>query len=328
MHDARTHSLTMDYREVIDIAIMPTTPPIMSADPEHRIPRRNLSITRLHPVPLSPTHPSPPFATLPPVPTPPQFRVQQPTPPPASQASPRHARHPIAQLMRVPRYQMGRDRFPPPERRFHPRGIELLIHNEHLAGTFDEECFRTQWASIGWRIDNRVINQVKPETQYHGPQFRVTTTPAAWPTPVRRGDVITFRTFTAPDVKYFVAWTINGDHDNDHAYIQVNALNRDQQCVHSNDIDWPTLGFLIPKDKCHVRDAPEHPIPPIQASSNTDFSPSSPSLSDSSTPLKKRPRLGWKKSMPTTLKRMASLDILKTCKKANAADDMELATVG
>src|SRR5258708_27511221 len=139
MHDARTHSLTMDYREAIEIAIMPTTPPIMPADPEHRIPRRNLSITRLHPIPLPPTHPSSPFATLPPVPTPPQFRVQQPTPPPASQASPRHVRHPISQLMRVPHYQIRHDRFPPRPRRFHLPAIELLIPNEHLAGTFDSE---------------------------------------------------------------------------------------------------------------------------------------------------------------------------------------------
>ena len=32
-----------------------------------------------------------------------------------------------------------------------------------------------------------------------------------------------------PDnIKYFVSWTINKDHDDKHAYVQVNALNQFQ----------------------------------------------------------------------------------------------------
>ena len=328
MDETRTPSLIMDYRQAIDIAIMPLSIPSTPIVPDFHIPHRKPPATHLHPnLPPPPTRLPPLPPKQPPAPTPPRLRVLPPMPPPPSRALSKYARHPIAEIMRVPRYQIGRDRFPPPKQRFHPSGIELLIHHEQLAGHFDEDCFRTQWAGTGRHIDDRVITKVEVETRYHGPQFRIITTPAAWPMPVRRGDVITFRAITSPDVKYIVTWTINGDHDKDHAYIQVNALNKGQECVHSNDIDWPTLGFLIPKDKCHVRDAPEHPIPLIHTSDNANFSPSSPSLSDSSTPLNKRRRLAWKKSMPV-LKRMTSFNVLSNCKKANTTNETELDIMG
>ena len=151
--------------------------------------------------------------------------------------------------------------------------------------------------------------------------------PAAWPTPVCQGDVIIFYAVTSPDIKYVVTWTINGDHDQDHAYIQVNALNKLQQCIHSNDTDWPTLGFLIPKDKCHVCDVPEHSIPPIKTGNNADFSLSSPSLSDSSTPLNKCHHLAWKKSMPI-LKCMTSFNVFSSCKEVKMTNDIELDIMG
>ena len=328
MNDTRTHSIIMDYRQAIEIAIMPISLPAAPIDPDHHNPRCQPSITRLYPtLPPVPTQPPPPAPIQPPAPTSSQFRVSQPTSPLPPHAPPKHGCHPVAQLMRVPRYHIGRDQFPSSTQRFHPRGIELLIHHEQLAGIFDDECFRTQWAGTGRRIDDRVITKVEFETEYNGPQFRVITMPAAWPTPVCRGDVIIFRAVTSPEVKYVVTWTINGDHDQDHAYIQVNALNKLQQCVHSNDADWPTLGFLIPKDKCYVRDAPEHSIPSIKTSDNTNFSPSSPSLSDSSTPLNKRRRLAWKKSMPV-LKRMTSFNVFSSCKEAKTTNDMELDIMG
>ena len=56
-----------------------------------------------------------------------------------------------------------------------------------------------------------------------------------------------------PDnIKYFVTWTINKDHNNKHAYVQVNALNQFQGNLDSSDADWPALGFLIPKSICEV----------------------------------------------------------------------------
>ena len=318
----------MDYCQAIEIAIMPISLPAALTDPDHHIPWCQPSITHLYPtLPPVPTWPLPPAPIQPPAPTLSQFHVSQPTPPLPSHAPPKHRCHPVAQLMRVSRYHIGCDQFPSSTQCFHPRGTKLLIHHEQLTGIFDDECFRTQWAGTSCCIDDRVITKVKFETEYNGPQFQVITTPAAWPTPVCQGDVIIFCPVTSPDVKYVVTWTINGDHDQDHAYIQVNALNKLQQCIHSNDADWPTLRFLIPKDKCHVHDAPEHSIPPIKTGDNAKFFPSSPLLSDSSTPLNKCCRLAWKKSMPI-LKHMTSFNVFSSCKEAKMTNDMELDIMG
>ena len=110
MDETRTPSLIMDYRQAIDIAIMPLSIPSTPIVPDFHIPHRKPPATHLHPnLPPPPTRLPPLPPKQPPAPTPPRLRVLPPMPPPPSHALSKNARHPIAEIMRVPRYQIGRD---------------------------------------------------------------------------------------------------------------------------------------------------------------------------------------------------------------------------
>ena len=276
------------------------------------------------PAPISPPPPVPQLILTPATtPTQTHFHIPQPVIALPAQTSLIHAHQPIAQRVRTPHYRRGCDRFPLPERRFHPRGIELLVRHEQLAGDFDEDSFQIQWAGTGHQIDDSVILLVEPEEFYSNTRFRITTKPHAWTTPVHRGDVITFRGLNSPDIKYIVAWTIDDKRDSPYCYVQVNALNKKQQCLHSDNSDWPALGFLIPKHMCYVREIRQRPIPDTLAVDYNNLSPTSPSFSDSSSLLRKRPRLNWKKSMPN-LPHLPSLKNLGRWGKGNATDNLEM----
>jgi len=287
--------------------------------------RRTITRQRSAPLP-APIMPLPPIPqnsapALTPMST--HLRVPQPAIVLPPQTSPIHAHRPIAQLARTPHYRQGRDRFPLPERRFHPRGIELLVRHEQLAGDFSDDCFQIRWAGIGHQIDDNVILLVEPERYHSNTRFRITTKPHAWITPVHRGDIIRFRGLDSPDVKYIVTWTINDNHDPHHCYVQVNALNKNQQCIHSDDVDWPALGFLIPKHMCQVPEMRQREIPEVRIIDYNNPSPSSPSLSDSSSPLRKRPRLDWKKSI-TNLRHIPDFVNLGRCGTRNTTDNVEM----
>jgi len=145
------------------------------------------------PAPIIPLPTVPPQIPTPALtPKPIRFHVPQPAIVLPPQTSPIHAHQPITQLARTPHYRQGRDQFPLPERRFHPRGIELLIRHEQLTGNFNENSFQIQWAGTGHQIDDSVILLVEPEEFYSNTRFRITTKPHAWTTPVHRGDVIMF----------------------------------------------------------------------------------------------------------------------------------------
>jgi len=223
----------------------------------------------------------------------------------------------------TPRYQQGGDWFPLPERRFHPWGIKLLVHHKQLVGNFSNDCFQIRWAGTGHQINDSVILKVKPKNYYSHTRFWITTQPQAWMMPVHCGDVVMFQGLDSPDVKYLVAWTVNDDHDPHHCYVQVNALNKNQQCLHSDDVDWPALGFLIPKHMCQVPEIHQHKIPEALIIDYNNLAPSSPSLSDSSSPLRKCPRLNWKKSIPN-LQDIPNIINLGRCGKGNATDNLEM----
>jgi len=101
-------------------------------------------------------------------------------------------------------------------------------------------------------IDDPLIRYLQPEMHYGRIHFRVSLYNWAWNHPVLRGDPILFHDFASDEIKYIVTWTIDSDFDADHAFVQVNAFNQQQECLDPSDPDWPALGLIIPKNKCCV----------------------------------------------------------------------------
>ena len=69
---------------------------------------------------------------------------------------------------------------------------------------------------------------------------------------ILRGDTLIFRGLDIDNLKYFVTWTLNKDHNDKHAYIQVNMFNQFQGNLDSSNADWLVLGFLVPKSLCYI----------------------------------------------------------------------------
>ena len=301
---------------------------LLPVDPFAR--KRPIIRQRSSPFPV-PTFPLP---SRPPTPSPLQFRVQQTLPlplkPVVTRPLPRiHRAAPNNRAIPQPQYLRGRDRFPERKPTFHPSNILDLYRHDRLAGAFDEELFQHKWTEPGRLIDDRMIIQLAPEMEYPGIQYRVTVHSRVWTPNLRRGDHIILKGIDSSNIKYIATWTLNDFHNDQCVYVQFNAMNIEQQCVDATNPDWPTLGFLVPKDRCFVPTAPLPKPVEFRSDANGNFLQSSPTLSASSlTPLiHQRRRNSEESPIQKRLRYFASFNVLD-CWKANAIDDVELEIKG
>lgn len=295
--------------------------------PVDRLERKRPIITRQRSSPFP--EPTSPLPNRPPSPTPLQFRVQQslplPLPPVVTRPLPQvHRANSNSRAISRPRYLRGRDRFPEREPTFHPRDVLDLYRHDRLAGAFDDELFRHKWMEPSRIIDDRMITRLAPEYHYPGIQYVVTVHSRVWNPALRRGDHIILKGIDSPDIKYIATWTLNDFHNDQCVYVQFNALDIHQQCIDATNPDWPTLGFLVPKDRCYV---PTAPLPkPVQffSDNNGNVLQSSPTLSTSSlTPLIQQRHDNGESPLRKRLRRYASFNILD-CRKASTMDNFEM----
>jgi len=258
-----------------------------------------------------------PSCTSPSIPSPPQIQPQRSLPITLNASSQVHKYHPIRHEEPMPQFRDGRDRFPIAERRFWHPTAHLDHHRyERLPGEFSDEDFLQRWRATSRHIDDNGIIDIQPETTYGGIRYRITTHPEVWKNYViLRGDTIIFRGLDVDNLKYFVTWTLNKDHDNKHAYIQVNAFNQFQGNLDSSDADWPALGFLVPKSLCNVLIA--RPPPMLQCPFDFDpqLAPDLPELHPSPQSQHQRRRAHvWESPLPG-LMHFSKLNVLTRCKK-------------
>lgn len=232
-------------------------------------------------------------------------------------STPAHIYRPLTQNEPMPDFRDGRNRFPPAEHRFwHPATHLNPFRYERLPGEFDGEDFIVKWKRISLHIDDCWITNIQPETEYGGIRYRITTHPDAWGrNALLRGDTIVFRGMDPDNIKYFVTWTINKDHDDKHAYVQVNALNQFQGNLDSSDADWPALGFLVPKSICEVLVARSPPMLSNAFDLDAQLAPDLPELHPSAISTNQRRRAHvWDRPLHEFL-HFTNLNVLTRCKK-------------
>jgi len=162
----------------------------------------------------------------------------------------------------TPTFRHGRDRFPMRELRWHSASVNNLNRYEILPGTFFKGDYRARWNGEVRHIDDHVIHTIYPECMFTGIHYRIDVDPMVWENqPLVRGDIIVFRGFECNDIKYVVTWERSDQICDGSAYVQVNAMSKDQEVVESSDADWPCIGFYIPNELCNVTPSPRPAIP-------------------------------------------------------------------
>ena len=197
----------------------------------------------------------PALSWIPPsIPNPPRHQSQCSLPITLKPSSPAHLYCPITHNEPMPNFWDGQNQFPPAKHHFwHPSAYLSPNQYERLPGEFSDEDFLQWWRARSWHIDNHSIIDIQPETEYEGIHYRVTMHPSVWENyALLCGDSLIFWGMDHDNIKYIITWTLNKNHDNDHAYVQVNAFNQFQGNLDSSDVDWPALGFLVPKSICDV----------------------------------------------------------------------------
>ena len=234
-----------------------------------------------------------------------------------------HVYHPPWHLGPMPQFQDGCHQFPVSKCWFwHPVSNLNHYHHEWLLGQFDEEDFLQWWRRRSQHIEYCWINNIKLEKQYGGIYCRITTNPGVWENQVLlQGDPLIFWGLDSDEIKYFITWTINKHHDNKYAYVQVNAFNQFQGNLDSSDIDWPALGFLVPKSLCEVLNSQSLPaIPTLPLLTNPfDLNPHiAPELPELQPPVQSMNCCHcshvWEKPL-FGFKSFASLNVLTSCKR-------------
>ena len=217
----------------------------------------------------------------------------------------------------MPNFRDGRNRFPPAEHHFwHPSAYLSPNRYERLPGEFSDEDFLQRWRARSRCIDDHSIIDIQPEIEYGGIRYRVTTHPSVWENyALLRGDSLIFRGMDPDNIKYIVTWTLNKNHDDDHAYVQVNAFNQFQGNLDSSDVDWPALGFLVPKSICDVIIARPPPklVNPFEF--DAQLAPHLPELHPTPfSPVQRRRAHVWENPLPG-LMHFSKLNVLTCCKK-------------
>jgi hypothetical protein len=284
----------------------------MNAVPQPQIARDTSATPNHQPIVRhrSTSHPTTTYAPLP-------IQPQRSLPLTLDASSPAHIYRPIRQNGSMPEFRNGRNRFPPAEHRFwHLKAHLEQNRYERLPGEFDEEDFMFRWRRISWRIDDHWITDIQPETEYGGIRYRITMHPGVWEGhTILRGDTLVFRGMDHDDIKYFITWTLNKNHDDKHAYVQVNAFNQFQGNLDSGDADWPALGFLVPKSLCEVLIARPLPMVPDPFDLNAQLAPNIPELHPTpDSPIQRRRAHVWEKPLQGFLD-FANLNVLTRCKK-------------
>ncbi len=160
-----------------------------------------------------------------------------------------------------PIFQNGRNRFPMRQLRWHSPSTSNPNRYEILPGTFVKEDYNARWNGGVRRIDDPFILTIQPECMYTGIHYRVDVNPSVWGNRILlRGDIITFRGFESDDIKYVVTWQRSPQICEGSAYIQLNAMGKDQYAVDSSDADWPTIGLYVP---IHLNCVVSAPVPNI-----------------------------------------------------------------
>jgi len=172
-------------------------------------------------------------------------------------SSPVHLYRQPNPMVPMPIFRHGRDRFPTRELRWHSAAVNNPNRYEALPGTFDERTYAKRWIRTTQHINDPAIREILPERMFAGIHYRIDINPVIWNgRPVRRGDIIIFRGFHSTNIKYIVTWKRTDHISDDIAYIQVNAMGKDQEVVDPSNDDWPALGFFIPIQLCAVASPP------------------------------------------------------------------------
>ena len=146
---------------------------------------------------------------------------------------------------------------------------------------------------------------------------------------VKNSNHIILKGINSSNIKYIAAWMLNDFHNDQCIYVQFNAMNIEQQCVDATNPDWPTLGFLIPKDQCLIPTASLPKPVEFRSDANRNFLQSSPMLSASSlTPLIHQQQCDSEESpIRKCLRHFTSFNVLDYW-KASAMDDVKLEIKG
>ena len=172
-------------------------------------------------------------------------------------SSPVHFYRQPRPMVPMPIFRHGRDRFPTRELRWHSAAVNNPNRYEAPPGVFDERAYAKKWISGAQRIDDPAIREILPERMFAGIHYRIDVNPVVWNgRPVRRGDTLIFRGFQSTNIKYIVTWKRSDHISDDIAYIQVNAMGKNQEVVDPSNDDWPALGFFIPIQLCAVNSPP------------------------------------------------------------------------
>jgi hypothetical protein len=172
-------------------------------------------------------------------------------------SSPIHLYRQPNPMVPMPIFRHGRDRFPTRELRWHSAAVNNPNRYEALPGTFDERTYAKRWIRTTQHINDPAIREILPERMFAGIHYRIDINPVIWNgRPVRRGDIIIFRGFHSTNIKYIVTWKRTDHISDDIAYVQVNAMGKDQEVVDPSNDDWPALGFFIPIQLCAVTSPP------------------------------------------------------------------------
>ena len=162
----------------------------------------------------------------------------------------------------TPIFTQGQNRFPTRERQWHSPSVENPHRYAILPGPFTKRDFQSHWNQPPRIINDSAIYTIQNECMFTGIYYRIDIDPTAWgSTPLHRGDVIVFRGFEEESVKYMVTWERCSLICENTAYIQVNAMGKDQHTIEPSDRDWPTIRFYVPVHLCAVTPSPSPNIP-------------------------------------------------------------------
>lgn len=159
-------------------------------------------------------------------------------------------------------FKQGQDRFPARVRRLDSSSVNNPYRHIVLPGSFDEKDFQSRWNKKPRIIDDTTISNLDEERMFAGIYYRIDVDPIVWgKTPLCRGDIMIFRGFREDHVKYVATWQRSPLICEGMAYVQFNALNRDQYAIDAADRDWPSIGIYVPIRLCTVDPSPLPSIP-------------------------------------------------------------------
>jgi hypothetical protein len=168
-------------------------------------------------------------------------------------STPPHVYQPPTLTGPIINFRQGQDRFPARECWWHSSTVDDPHRHVILPGSFKKKDFQANWNKAPRLINDISIHALHEERMFSGIYYRIDVDPIVWgKTPLRRGDTIVFRGFEEDRVKYVATWQRSPLICAGMAYVQFNAMNRDQYYIDAANRDWPTIGFYVPIECCAV----------------------------------------------------------------------------